>query len=365
MARNIQKRNNKVQMLCSMGVDGQVLIPTLLPELRSVVPAKAGTFLWTNQRYEFINLYDETPYSAAFANKYLVHYLDNLDSEVRPSLKNWLRDDGGVVNTKAFNYPGFYQSTYYAEIYQPLGYHHSVMMGLKDGAHPHGILFLHREEHEPDFSKKEIDKLWGLQADISSSLSRQEFKQTEFTSGASQGLLLCDAQGNVKNLCALGQRHIYMVAHPQISKHAVMRQSENLVIPMGLQKLMHQVAQDPNIDSREKALIWEDDNGWGQFIFRGYWLHRTNPFCESMIAISSEHLEPVSLKIFRNADQLGLTAKEIEICVDVIMGNSYAEIAKKRFITQNTVITHIKNIYDKLGVENRSTLIRRLIKDTN
>ena len=48
-----------------------------------------------------------------------------------------------------------------------------------------------------------------------------------------------------------------------------------------------------------------------------------------------------------------LTTKEFEILQDLIQGKPYAQIAQSHFISINTVNTHIKNIYAKLGVRSK------------
>jgi len=60
------------------------------------------------------------------------------------------------------------------------------------------------------------------------------------------------------------------------------------------------------------------------------------------------------------AKQLGVSEREAEIISLLVDGLSNQEIAKKLFISPNTVKTHIKNIYAKLGVSNRLQLFNSL-----
>ena len=58
-----------------------------------------------------------------------------------------------------------------------------------------------------------------------------------------------------------------------------------------------------------------------------------------------------------------LSPREIEILLELENDSSNAEIARKLFLSENTVKHHIHNILDKLGVENRreaSVLARQL-----
>jgi DNA-binding CsgD family transcriptional regulator len=56
----------------------------------------------------------------------------------------------------------------------------------------------------------------------------------------------------------------------------------------------------------------------------------------------------------------GLTAREREICSEVIAGYSTADIGGRLFISSNTVQDHLKSIFRKVGVRSRGELVARL-----
>lgn len=59
-----------------------------------------------------------------------------------------------------------------------------------------------------------------------------------------------------------------------------------------------------------------------------------------------------------------LTPREREVAQLVIDGWTNAEIADRLFISESTVKSHVKSIYEKLGVANRATLTRRCLAHT-
>jgi DNA-binding CsgD family transcriptional regulator len=69
-----------------------------------------------------------------------------------------------------------------------------------------------------------------------------------------------------------------------------------------------------------------------------------------------------------NGDQLisllfaayGLTAREREICSEVMAGRSTSDIASRLFISTNTVQDHLKSMFAKVGVRSRGELVARL-----
>lgn len=74
------------------------------------------------------------------------------------------------------------------------------------------------------------------------------------------------------------------------------------------------------------------------------------------------------LPIYTNEDytkaltKTGLSDREIEILEQVAEGNPNKEIAEALFISENTVKTHIKNIYKKLSISSRIQLHKYLEK---
>jgi DNA-binding NarL/FixJ family response regulator len=55
-----------------------------------------------------------------------------------------------------------------------------------------------------------------------------------------------------------------------------------------------------------------------------------------------------------NPNELGLTARELEILQYVAAGGSNGEIAKALWVTEQTIKFHLSNVYRKLGVSNRT-----------
>lgn len=58
---------------------------------------------------------------------------------------------------------------------------------------------------------------------------------------------------------------------------------------------------------------------------------------------------------------LGLSSREQEICMMLVAGLTNSEIAEKLFISEFTVKDHVKNIFEKIGVANRSEVAAALL----
>lgn len=70
----------------------------------------------------------------------------------------------------------------------------------------------------------------------------------------------------------------------------------------------------------------------------------------------------VSLDDLNNTLEKTISAKEYEICLDIVNGLSNDDIAKKHYVSINTVKTHIKRIFHKLDLDSRTKLSGIFIK---
>ena len=61
-----------------------------------------------------------------------------------------------------------------------------------------------------------------------------------------------------------------------------------------------------------------------------------------------------------NLRKRGLSSRECDVALMISKGLSYEETAKALFLSVNTVRTHIRNIYRKLGIKNQRVLIKMI-----
>ena len=62
----------------------------------------------------------------------------------------------------------------------------------------------------------------------------------------------------------------------------------------------------------------------------------------------------------KNCVEYNLTAREIEVLRLILTGHTYKSTADILFIAERTVDKHVRNIYEKTGVNNKIALINKL-----
>ena len=71
---------------------------------------------------------------------------------------------------------------------------------------------------------------------------------------------------------------------------------------------------------------------------------------------------PVAARFERDEarrEQLGITARELEILEAMAAGLSNREIAERLFVSENTVKTHTSRLFDKLSARRRTQAVQR------
>jgi DNA-binding CsgD family transcriptional regulator len=101
---------------------------------------------------------------------------------------------------------------------------------------------------------------------------------------------------------------------------------------------------------------------------RGHWaILEASPLIgsdEDQIAVtiepaSGDHLMTLLFAAY------GLTARERQVCSEVVGGHSTSDIASRLFISSNTVQDHLKSVFAKVGVGSRGELVARLRPDAS
>lgn len=98
----------------------------------------------------------------------------------------------------------------------------------------------------------------------------------------------------------------------------------------------------------------------------GIWLGLTLTKSRERVVVKEVAVEvpvpvPTAATFVRNDQKvatLGITKRELEILELIAAGLSTREIAERVFVSENTVKTHAKRLYDKLGARRRTQAVQ-------
>lgn len=356
------KQIRGVRHLCSLGIPAHMLVPALIREMQSVIPSYSAAFLW-HQDGRFTNLYDPSPDTPRYGRLYMEEFLDRRDLEVQPGLGAWLcsgRND--IITTQTFAYRNFYQSTFYNEFLRPVKYHHSAMAAIRHGGQPMGIFMLHRSPGERDFGAKEMQVLASLIPHIAHAISLSGENGGLLIDSPERGVMIFDRDGKLLHLSPVARQLLFLATHSSITEGA----HGELFVPEPLAALCRrQSALLEDHVGQVDPPVWHHRNVWGGFVFSAQPLESSDQGGSGLIAVTVHYQEPIALKVNRRCEELGLTLKQTQICVRLAAGDSFDTIAGHLGVSSHTVVDHVRKLYDKVGVDNRSALVATLLADSS
>jgi len=105
---------------------------------------------------------------------------------------------------------------------------------------------------------------------------------------------------------------------------------------------------DKSPDPRRQVM----DTAWGHFRMH---VQPTNQL--GRFALVSERCIPFSLKMFRELQHRSISRRQLQVACGLATGMSFAEMASLWKISRHSIITHVGNLYAKLGVDCKTELM--------
>lgn len=229
-------------------------------------------------------------------------------------------------------------------VWRPLGIDHELRVPLLVDRRCWGVLALVRSG--PDFSAREVDVALGVAPALASAVRA--------------AMLTAVGAGGTSSDGALGPALVVVTPHGtrQASTGAADRWRERLErrAPGRFEGLLALAAAGATA-SRDGAWRLRVQDGDGQWsVLRAA---RLEGAVEPLVAVTLEPLGGAA-RLRLAVQALGLTAREQEVCRQVLAGAATAEIADRLTVSALTVQDHLKAVFAKAGVHSRGELVALL-----
>ena len=276
------------------------------------------------------------------------------------------------------SYPSFLDTEYYNDFLRPQKIYHKTVIYLKSGTELLGIIGLFRTKGFGNFSEKDIRMMKILAPYLCQALKNIEvlrriqlenciFKMVDQDSFSGL-IILNEAMGLVymnkwaKDFCKIlagshnGHREPsngeadypfipYLITKDCYHLRGQIKSNSSDIIPLP-------ICRTPKLSGYRKyslcSQILTKEMSMGNRVFY-------------MVKID-ELTRQVTLNMGALEKDFGLTKREIEILMNIFNGLKNAEIAEKLFISEITVKKHLQHIFEKIGVNSRTTLFRKMVE---
>jgi DNA-binding CsgD family transcriptional regulator len=353
-----------IRRLCSLGLPLPALAAALAPVLRETWGSSSAGFtrLGPDGRLDAFPLTDEP-----LPEDIPILYHDDpdtarrLESVVCQDLWSFLRSPLRVQNTVDFP-RDFYRSPLYEYIFVPQDIHHALRVALRVGTQPVGCLHLSRTPKEPAYTRGDADAVAALAPWLAHALASDAASDVgdEQDPLAEEGTLILDRHGCVQYRCPTGARLLHMLMAPRGGYDHEGRQRAQRILDGLAARCLDALAGRGSAPSS-----WNGATAWGWFS-----LHATPLFGDaaerpSLLSVQIRRRMPravgVAVALTGRDD---LSPRQKDICLALAQGLTRAEIAGRLGVGVNTVITHVRDLYARLGASDRDDALRLVLGTT-
>lgn len=349
----------RIRQICCLGLPGELLMASLLPALRELVPSDSAAFFWVDARGEMRNMYAERMLPPDVMSLYFERYYDGREASFRRAFFERASQPDGVVATTPD--ADATRSAYYNEILRKLDAHHVLYGIVREQGSALGQLSLYRSQEAPAFTARERSELGSVMRYVAHGLAGGDAQPEAgftFQDSDDEAMLVTDRSGRVRHASEKGRRLLVLATTSEINP-ASLKASVNERARQALRSLCARLdAVEHGEESSPPVMTF--DAGWGRHIMRAYWLHDDHEAADALIGVRIQRQEPMILRFVQAMGRLPLSPQQREIALMIAQGRSNQEMAEGLGVSGNTVAYHIKQLFLKLDVHDRAGAIARI-----
>jgi DNA-binding CsgD family transcriptional regulator/PAS domain-containing protein len=349
---NAQSARVTLRQLCNLDLPAPVILPSLLPAVRAVVPATHAAFFYCDAQGHMVNMYAERMLPPeAMTRYYERHYRADISAFSTAYLRLVAAHDPVSYRTISAEEKG---GDYYREVLSQLSVGHvmyGIVRSLENGREPIGQLSLYRGVRDAPFDQDDADALRDVMHYLGRALAATPYVQVTAPSEqiAEEAMAVLDEAGELLFADDAWMRLARLARGEPISPGQARDE------PKALREFLRGVVIAARAAKNSLHVV---SSPWGQFAFRHHALEGVAGGKATALVLS--RLATESVRITEGASRLDLSAQQREVALMIALGMTNAEMADKLGVSVNTAGYHVKQVFAKLGVHERAEVARML-----
>lgn len=286
--------------------------------------------------------------------------------KIDPFLKTINASKTVMTTSNVVSFGDLIKSEYYNDFLKPQSIHYQMAIQLRSGGQLLGTMALFRSKHEKNFSPRENTKSELLASQLAGALEKSIFidkvnKSKEIINSICpdlpyKGIIVLDE--------SLEPVYINEEARETISSLTEKKELwEDSLFPLPKElyiqcKLLTECSKqgEDSSTSRETKIL---NKSTGQTTSTN--LRLINYSRDSGLYMICMNQDESGTLLSKHLKKFGLTRRELEVTGLVCEGFKNSEIGKKLFISEYTVENHLRSIYEKLEVKNRTSMAHKVM----
>jgi DNA-binding CsgD family transcriptional regulator len=342
------------------------LICQVLSQLEPIFKTNSLNFYYASRSSQKLNL--KGAVGRGIEDKYFIQFRDYYH-RLDPFFKIWLANPNQTIITDQLAHlKNLTSSEYYNDFFRPQSIHHQMSIYLKRKSRLLGVFSLFRPQSASHFSSRDLAKANLMASYLTSSLKQALTTRTMAEQGSIidsmvteipyEGVLVLDA-----SLEAIYQNESALIIMSNLNESEGGREIHQGLIPMEIylrcREFLRSSRQDETsvLNHRQFDIISPVDN---QKISINLHLI-ASPKKDPLLVV---YLEPERkrLDMTKCKQQFCLSQRELEVVSLLANGLTNKEIGEKLFISEYTVENHLRSIYRKMDVNNRTSVVHLLLQ---
>jgi DNA-binding CsgD family transcriptional regulator len=350
MSRKFAAEAGYVRRLCSLGCDPRVIIPQVTEVLRKIAGAEWGMFFYADEHFGLSDVYSENQTVLDVMPAYFAHVHNTSNQEVLGvDFTSAMRRGRGYENSLQYD-KALLGSVIYGELWRPTGIRHSLELTASDGRRGWGSLQLARPPGSHPFTARNHADIKPFGRHIAHAISCPKQKSFLDADSATTALAVTDEKGKI--LLRTGEvSKLLGLACGTSTARRIDSELPDCVAP--LLNVFNHIWRGVPVP----PAVMEHRNASGRFVFKAYRFDINETYKPGLsVAIYIEHYAPLELEVEKRGFELGLSERQREIGIHLLLGRSHREIAQLLNVGESTVIDHVRKMYDRLDVHNHDEL---------
>ena len=333
----------------------------ILPKICDVLNAASGVMHYYSGDGQEGLYYD--PIYVKLDAKYIKRFRDeysHLDPFPKAALRKCTDGEGYAFGSdQLVDMEAFAESEFYSYFLKPQGIYHMLVIVIMRSSKPFAFVGFHRNKEQRAFSTDEIELANRLAPHLSAAADRVYMAQEMALYKRAMDTLSYGLMN--KGLLVLDENLSLVFANDYARKAFASREEFNTE----LRYVPKQIVEASETLLAQGILL-------SNMASANFVLEKREPRIEGYVRVNAAADGSQLFLAFFNSDEFGglnprvckafgLTKREIEITQCVVEGKTNSEVAEELFISVRTVQNHLRSIYEKCEVNNRTSLSNKVL----
>ncbi len=346
-----------IRKLCTLGLPPQTVAQCLLPELRRLIRSHSAAAFWVDRQGDMTNLYAERllppdAMAAYFEKHYAVKAKSFSDAFGRRA------QSADPISFHSFS-RAEQNTDYFRDVMQPLDAYHILYGILKDGTRAFAQVSLYRGSGDKPFDRASAEMLRSVLRYLATGLgaSASNTAVEEAALVAEENLGIVSLTGTAISAPEGWRRSLRLAALSEVSpRHAL---KEHAAIELFVRQLLEELLPEQHRQPASREAV--RDTAWGRFVIRAFRLPHPQGGSADQVGLLIRREEPRSVSLVRGTGMAALSPQQREVALLLAEGKTNREIAEQLGLSLNTASYHVKQVYARLDVSERSAVASKLL----